>query len=1030
MAPDNNEKSKTVTWLHLSDLHLCNPKSGWEADTILNALKEDLEKLKTEQKLQPDLIFVTGDIAFGQLGEGDGKSLKEQYDEAGYFLLEICDIFSIPFNNLYIVPGNHDINRSVVNPVMHSGFDAKMKKIGEYSAIEDALNKLLKEKGTDWKDFIKRLDEYKAFLEDMGLTHLLKEPDYLYFSETRKINGIPVGIAGFNSAWSCYPEAEKGKLWLAGHWQIENLFKSIEDADVKIALMHHPLGWFTKVEEFKIKKDLQYQFDILLHGHEHSEWVERLDTGYTQIAAGACYGDTESEMGYNITRVDTKEHTAQVWLRCYQRTGKSWIAKLVPKHAETGIWELKNFGKEDITPPPPEPPEPSPEPEPLSPPPLPQDTPEYRGVFGREKDIAKIADALEESPLVTVYGLRGIGKSKVIDEVRRVPSLAGLKYHRYRIDSHWDFNVLFEQLAEVLGCHDEYPKLDVKQSRRGFDFSALKQYVPDSRPAVIHLERAHLWFDRDDFKTSLMHAFIQALPDHYPDIRVILESQRRGEEMFPDEIYQTIQVYGIDEESMTGFFLRPFPGNPKVGWELDEDGQKLVFEWLGGKSKKRRAHPLAMNLLAAVAVDRGSPVLVLRDYEKQKELKSNLDKRLFQDLYETILDEPQRHMLRLCALYQEDIPHGHLKLLCSYVEDKNAFEMLRQRCLVNSGEKDYWYELHSLIREFTMKRMDNESQEYYTDNGQIADAWLDELEGAAGRNKRNINATVQAFFHLTEAGNYLKIMELKDKYWNSHAIRQLGELSALLAKSNKYKENRGVLELLTHLSPEEPRYYRFLGETIQKLEGKGNEKALECFKIAYDMIPDFPPYLANLGVCLSALGRAGEYVGIVEGLPSDTVKRVMNDFNFNLYFHCLDQVGRGDEASQHRRNRIREGARDSVLFSDEARYLMDKGQYDEAMRVLETAEKHGCANDYTLSIKASLLQRLGREQEASGMRRQRIEAGARHAAFFNDEAKFLMDKGEYDQALKWLDLAEERGCSDEVTWKFKAAVLRRKQEKK
>ncbi len=67
----------TLTWLHLSDLHACTPKSGWDADRVLETLVADLDRLQREQGLRPDLIFFTGDAAWGEFGsEGEGSSRR------------------------------------------------------------------------------------------------------------------------------------------------------------------------------------------------------------------------------------------------------------------------------------------------------------------------------------------------------------------------------------------------------------------------------------------------------------------------------------------------------------------------------------------------------------------------------------------------------------------------------------------------------------------------------------------------------------------------------------------------------------------------------------------------------------------------------------------------------------------------------------------------------------------------------------------------------------------------------------------
>ncbi len=147
---DTTSDTKTVTWLHLSDLHMCNPKTGWEADYIIEMLQKDFTKMQEQHGLVPDMIFFTGDAAFGQLGAAKGKSLKDQFDDAEYVFMEIRESFKpqIPQENFFIVPGNHDIDRSVVNEKMHKGFDAEMK--GDYDLVERQLSDILKNNGPEY----------------------------------------------------------------------------------------------------------------------------------------------------------------------------------------------------------------------------------------------------------------------------------------------------------------------------------------------------------------------------------------------------------------------------------------------------------------------------------------------------------------------------------------------------------------------------------------------------------------------------------------------------------------------------------------------------------------------------------------------------------------------------------------------------------------------------------------------------------------------------------------------------------------
>ncbi|CAG1021851.1 hypothetical protein MTYM_01293 [Methylococcales bacterium] len=103
------KSNNSIVWLHLSDLHLCKPKTGWDCRQVLTFLTKDLQRLEELQGLRPDMVFFTGDAAFGAIPE---SSLAQQYSEVAQFLDSVRTAFSIeiPKGNVFLVPGNHDIN--------------------------------------------------------------------------------------------------------------------------------------------------------------------------------------------------------------------------------------------------------------------------------------------------------------------------------------------------------------------------------------------------------------------------------------------------------------------------------------------------------------------------------------------------------------------------------------------------------------------------------------------------------------------------------------------------------------------------------------------------------------------------------------------------------------------------------------------------------------------------------------------------------------------------------------------------------
>jgi len=135
------EQNKSIVWLHLSDLHFCKAKSGYDMHRVIDALYKDLKTMQDDYGLQPQLMFFTGDAAFGNYGAGAGSTLQEQYQEVDQFLTEVRQLFTveIPKDNLFLVPGNHDVDRNEVT-------DDQALWLGQQQDTE-SVNSLIKQGG-------------------------------------------------------------------------------------------------------------------------------------------------------------------------------------------------------------------------------------------------------------------------------------------------------------------------------------------------------------------------------------------------------------------------------------------------------------------------------------------------------------------------------------------------------------------------------------------------------------------------------------------------------------------------------------------------------------------------------------------------------------------------------------------------------------------------------------------------------------------------------------------------------------------
>ncbi len=328
MAP-----SRTLTWLHLSDLHRCTTRDGGAGEIVLRRLLDDLVWLRDEHDLRPDLLFMTGDLAFGQLPE---QPLDEQLREGWRWLEKIRRLYEpeISVANVFLVPGNHDVDRGKVKEK-----DQHWLRTLAKNHDRDRIRRLLHEGGGDWQDYMERLTCFESFVAE-HCPHLADDGGHCIYSFVRGVGELSVGIAGFNSAWSCGTDDDKAHLWL-GERQLGELTAPLLDSDVRIALVHHPLDWLVEAEAAQLKPRFQTEFHVLLHGHEHRQWVETPQKKHLHIAAGAVVDGPDAALGYNVVRFDLEKGAGEVWLRCLDHDTKKWMAKVAPDLTDDrGVWSV------------------------------------------------------------------------------------------------------------------------------------------------------------------------------------------------------------------------------------------------------------------------------------------------------------------------------------------------------------------------------------------------------------------------------------------------------------------------------------------------------------------------------------------------------------------------------------------------------------------------------------------------------------------------------------------------------------------
>lgn len=313
------EKAPLFTWLHLSDIHTGHKDAShrWDQALVLDALRKDIAERTTLGVPSPDALLVTGDIAF--------SGAAAQYEAAKTWLLDIAKQSRLDKAQLFLVPGNHDVDRSIDKANRHA---ARLLR-GIREGSED-LDSALAEPD-DRALLTLRLQPYLSFAADFPS---LQTPDPLFWSHPFITpSGLRIRLIGLNTALLAADELDKGKLRL-GKEALARTLTGIAEDELVIALSHHPFrdGWLADQRE--ADGWLKGRAHVHLSGHVHEADSEETRGGFgtslIRIAAGAVHGDklppgVPASHGYSFATVVAGDDGAlrlRVWPRRWSEKNK------------------------------------------------------------------------------------------------------------------------------------------------------------------------------------------------------------------------------------------------------------------------------------------------------------------------------------------------------------------------------------------------------------------------------------------------------------------------------------------------------------------------------------------------------------------------------------------------------------------------------------------------------------------------------------------------------------------------------------
>ncbi len=302
-----------IRYLHISDLHLTfigdrGPVEAFNQDIVTGSMIQMIRK----ERFDVDFVIITGDIA--------RAGTPPEYEVCGVFCSELLDALGLDRRRLFLVPGNHDVDRSRITP----------KQIKSFYGFNDQDE--ITETLTDPDLFpilLRKFEAFRVFAEDAmgergfglgacwyGERLNLEKPDREY----------RVNLAGLNSClFAGYDGDEKGNLAI-GLYQADAVLKGLENADFSICFFHHPFSCFHPADKV-CRNLLMNRFDLILTGHLHDP-----ENAFTQnaagqaviIGAGAGYEARESRNSFNLVEIDPETGAGRVEFYKYLPDHHRW----------------------------------------------------------------------------------------------------------------------------------------------------------------------------------------------------------------------------------------------------------------------------------------------------------------------------------------------------------------------------------------------------------------------------------------------------------------------------------------------------------------------------------------------------------------------------------------------------------------------------------------------------------------------------------------------------------------------------------
>lgn len=299
------------SWIHISDLHFGHGDAahGWDQVLVTSELQRDIPAVLGQGAPTPNAILVTGDIAFsGDTIPRPGGQPSQEYADARRYLLALGQAANLDARHIFIVPGNHDVQRSADESRTLRRLRDTLREGRE--TLDEALAY-----AEDRTRLAQRQARYLAFAAGFAPACLsaggavAPEDRLWWWHREQASTGLKIRMIGLNTALLA-TNSDRGKLALGKAPLAQALTAPRPDPDeLVIVLSHHPFrgGWLR--DEKETDDWVRSHAHLHLFGHMHEAESEEARSGaggaFVRVAAGAAHNDMSAPAAhsYNIAAV-------------------------------------------------------------------------------------------------------------------------------------------------------------------------------------------------------------------------------------------------------------------------------------------------------------------------------------------------------------------------------------------------------------------------------------------------------------------------------------------------------------------------------------------------------------------------------------------------------------------------------------------------------------------------------------------------------------------------------------------------------